>query len=171
MANVREKILSMATMATGTNFEDLSGATMETIRNLVNQAERKLEDLQERRATLRKRIQALRLLGKAFAGPGERAPEAADRHTRTMEPTEAENPRAERKAPNSLRRACRIALMESEQPQSDAQILERIRNRQSAAFAGSDPLNAVVSELDKMVSEGESQLVGSGVLRRWQLKR
>lgn len=163
-------------MATGTNLDNLTGATMETIRNLVRQAERKLETLQERRATLRRRIQALRLLGKAFAGPDHGVAQptehllrqnraaAIDHHTPVSR-------RPDRDMPSNLRRACRIALMESEQPQSDAQILERIRNRQSAAFNGSDPLTAVDSELNKMVSDGESQLIGSGVLRRWQLKR
>lgn len=60
-------------MATG-NFDDLSSAAQDVVRNLIARAEEKLYALNDRRGQLRRRIQALNYLAKTF----ERARQSPD---------------------------------------------------------------------------------------------
>jgi hypothetical protein len=69
-----------------------------------------------------------------------------------------------------LRRACRIALMESDRPQSCEQILQRIQRRESVCIDGfPDPEIAVAQELSAMLADGEVILKKDNEL--WQLNR
>ena len=75
-------------------------------------------------------------------------------------------------APDSteLRRACRIALIESDRPQSCEQILQRIRRRESVCIEDfQDPLNAITKELGEMLADGE--VIQKTNDQLWQLNR
>jgi hypothetical protein len=76
------------------------------------------------------------------------------------------------KSGSKLRRACRIALMESDQPQSSLQIFERITKRGSFTFQRyNDPPKTVCQELNQMAEEGEIIALGVADLQHWEWKR
>ena len=152
----------------------LAGASAETVREIVQRAENKLSALQASRTHLRKRIQALNHLSRALPGnvvasnsvesaakkvpaPGPRAPETGREFRNRPHPSSA------------LRRACRIALMETDAPESAAQILERIAKRNSISIENlADPESAVIAELKQMASEGETTCLAGVGTERWQ---
>jgi hypothetical protein len=69
-----------------------------------------------------------------------------------------------------LRRACRIALMESDRPQYCEQILQRIHRRESVCIQGfRDPVIAVAQELRAMLADGE--VIQQTNKQLWQLNR
>ena len=68
-----------------------------------------------------------------------------------------------------LRRACRIALLETANAISDTELLERIIRRESFRFA--DPDSAVLAidqELAAMAEQGEVQAINTSSQRLWQ---
>ena len=68
-----------------------------------------------------------------------------------------------------LRRACRIALLETANAISDSELLTRINRRGSFCFA--DPDSAVLAidqELTAMAEQGEVQAINSSSQRLWQ---
>jgi len=68
-----------------------------------------------------------------------------------------------------LERACRIALLESEEPASAGQIYDRINRRRSYQLGRyKHPLVRVIATLDTLVKEGEALTVIVGDCRCWQ---
>jgi len=68
-----------------------------------------------------------------------------------------------------LERACRIALLESEQPASAGQIYDRINRRRSYHLGRyKHPLVRVIATLDALVKEGEALSLIIGDCRCWQ---
>lgn len=150
----------------------LTGAPAETVREIVQRAEGKLSALQESRAHLRKRIQALNHLSRALADnivvPAAVTPQpkfaSSDGNPSAAEPA--------RPLSSLLRRACRIALMEIEDPECSEQIFERIRKRKSVSLEQiPDPLHAIMRELKQMANEREATCYREGNIDRWQLRR
>jgi hypothetical protein len=69
-----------------------------------------------------------------------------------------------------LRRACRIALMESDRPEPCDQILQRIQRRESVCIDDfHDPEIAVAQELRAMLADGE--VISKKDNELWQLNR
>jgi len=69
----------------------------------------------------------------------------------------------------TLRRACRIALMESDEPQTSEQIYQRICKRGSLSFQTPiDALHVLSAELDLMAKESEISCRVLGGEKRWQ---
>ena len=161
-------------------LDNLSGATVEMIREMVRRAEAKLLSLQSRRMYIRRRMQALHHLSRtvavetAVAAMEDFAPETVHSlKAQTGKQSSVErNDRALESESSALRRACRIALMESDGAESCMQILQRICRRQSLAFKNdSDSVQEVTSELNRMVAEGEAIVFLAGDAHHWQLNR
>jgi hypothetical protein len=181
---------------TETSKEAISGEGLEVTHQLVSRAETKLIRLHASRSQLRKRIRALHYLLKTletrfspFNSPDPGLYPAAQeanfsqddssefernldsavtartfvRQSAMSEPEVAE-------ASTELRRACRIALMESDRPQGCEQILRRIRRRGSICIEGfDDPVIAIAQELGKMLRDGE--VIQKKDNQLWQLNR
>ncbi len=68
-----------------------------------------------------------------------------------------------------LARACRIALLESEQPASAGQIYDRINRRRSYQLRRyKNPLIRVIETLDMLVKDGEARTLFVDDCRCWQ---
>jgi hypothetical protein len=68
-----------------------------------------------------------------------------------------------------LRRACRIALLETANAVSDSELLARITRRGSFCFADTDlALLAIDQELTAMAEQGEILAINSSSQRLWQ---
>lgn len=147
------------------------------IREFVRVAEAKLGQLQTRKEHIRSRIQALRFLaGHAERSSGHRAgrssstlrlpgtaPPAAD------SPLELQSPAFH--SPDKLRRACRIALLESDTPQSCAEIYQRIKTRGSLSFDDDDNvLQVLAAQLQTMAANSEILCLMVKREMRWQWK-
>lgn len=168
---------------------------LEVAHHLVKRAERKLVGLHANRSQLRKRIRALHYLLKTLGtviSPSE--PHDPGLHPATQEsvcnqdgsagfemssgtpvaspagPIETGTGLQPTSASTELRRACRIALMESDRPQGCEQILQRIRRRGSVCIEGiDDPKAGITHELRMMVAEGE--VIQKKDSQLWQLNR
>jgi hypothetical protein len=69
---------------------------------------------------------------------------------------------------SKLERACRIALMETNEPASVETIYDRIQRRESHNFTGyKRPLRAIRLVMSAMVKRGEARLLNDAGLRRW----
>jgi hypothetical protein len=163
--------------------------------DLVRRAETKLVGLHVNRSQLRRRIRALHYLlrtldtklslskltapalhpeaGKSNFNHDERS--KLERHSGTADisPFGSMNTTivsAVIGVSTELRRACRIALMESDRPQPCEQILQRIRRRESVCIDGfPDPEIAVAQELRAMLADGE--VISKKDNQLWQLNR
>jgi len=168
----------MSARSSSLSPNDLAGASLETVQEIVQRAAGKLSALQTRRTHIRKRIQALLHLSRSLS---ERAAVS-----RTIRPTKSAialdssrdvlvkgNVRAARTVASSvLRRACRIALMETDDPESAEQILQRIKKRNSVSLENlTDPSAAIVGELNRMANQREAARYSDGKFERWQLRR
>jgi multidrug resistance efflux pump len=154
-------------------------AIPEMVRDLVRRAEAKVAELEARKQYLRRRVQALRFL--ATHAAQERSRERPDTlasgqvssaHSLNRSEHDVKPARSDQdsgRGTTSLRRACRIALMESDEPQTSAQIYQRICKRGSVSFQSSiDALHVLSAELDLMAKESEITcriLLGE---KRWQ---
>jgi hypothetical protein len=142
------------------------------IRDLVRRAEAKLAELEGRKQYLRRRLQALRFLAThaAETRPAERQENLAPGSSSSGQAIE--QAAAEHDSPKGtprLRRACRIALMESDEPQTTEQIYQRISKRGSVSFQGStDPLSVLSTELELMAKESEITCRILQGEKRWQ---
>jgi hypothetical protein len=180
-----------------TSQKNGSGAgDLEVTHDLVKRAEAKLIGLHANRSQLRRRIRALHYLLKTLdtecslststdslshPGAGESkinhderpgferdSDTAATSSIATKEPTTGAPAVIE--VSSELRRACRIALMESDRPQCCEQILQRIRRRESVCIKGfHDPMIAIAQELRKMLADGE--VIQKKDNQFWQLNR
>lgn len=151
--------------------EPLTMAVM--VRDLVRRAEEKLVELQSRKGHIRRRLQALRYLvthSASTRSARQEKPALAPSISRTeVSPvTPAPGPEIPQES-DKLRRACRIALMESDQPQGCREIFRRIKHRGSLSFDGyPDPLQALTNELDLMTAQEEITCVSNRGEKRWQ---
>jgi hypothetical protein len=175
----------MAARANSVKPDDLSGATVEMIREMVKRAEAKLSSLQSRRTQIRRRLQALHHLSRIVAGIAIpsiddldfEAHHSAKQQALTKGETQSLIDEPSRYAlgqakSSPLRRACRIALMESDEAESYTQILQRITRRESVSFKDHrNPLQEVTAELNRMVADCEAITFGVGNAQRWQLNR
>ena len=180
-----------------TSLKDGAGSGgVEATHELVKRAEAKLVGMQANRSQLRRRIRALHYLLKTInteIPPLESADPAADPAAQNSNIDQdqlseigrglgaAVSSRTEKKETTTsgstvaavsteLRRACRIALMESDRPQCCEQILQRIRRRESICIEGfSDPMFAVSHELRSMLADGE--VIQKKDNQLWQLDR
>jgi len=79
------------------------------------------------------------------------------------------NPRSKRPTRSELERACRIALMEANQPASVEAIYDRIERRGSITFAGyKRPFRAIALVMNALVKQGEASLLKGSGSRRWR---
>jgi hypothetical protein len=155
----------------GKEHTGLVHAVPDMIRDLVRRAEAKLAELESRKQYLRRRLQALRFLAThATTRPAERqenlppGPPSSE-HAIERAASDQDSPKG---APR-LRRACRIALMESDEPQTTEQIYQRICKRGSLSFQSStDPLHVLAAELELMAKESEITCSGLHGEKRWQ---
>jgi hypothetical protein len=68
-----------------------------------------------------------------------------------------------------LRRACRIALMEIDEPASAEEIYSRIVRRESFTFNSSDDAVAAIARaLEVMARDGETSILKDGLPLRWK---
>jgi hypothetical protein len=164
--------------------------------DLVKQAEAKLVALHSNRSQLGRRIRALHYLLKTIdtecvhsrptepylrpeavkskTNHHERSKFETDSETAAISPIATKETRAAGPAltetSTKLRRACRIALMESDRPQYCEQILQRIHRRESVCIQGfRDPVIAVAQELRAMLADGE--VIQQTNKQLWQLNR
>ena len=79
------------------------------------------------------------------------------------------NARNMRPRQSKLGRACRIALMETNEPASVETIYDRIERRGSVALAGKRPFRAIVLAMNALVKQGEASLLDEANRRRWVL--
>jgi hypothetical protein len=173
---------------------DFAAGRMELTEDLVKLAEAKLVGLHASRSQLRRRIRALHYLLKtidaeltdskptarlsqlptresAFNPVGERESNSAAAATSSIATEETTSGAlAVTGVSTELRRACRIALMESDHPQCCEQILQRIRRRESVCVQGfHDPMIEIAQELRKMLADGEVTQKRDNQF--WQLNR
>jgi hypothetical protein len=138
---------------------ELSHTVPDLVRDLVRRAESKLAELEARKQYLRRRVQALRFLASHNAEnpPGERRETAGPQLSSSQRELERGSADQESgKATTRLRRACRIALMENDVPQSSREIYERISKRGSLLFQDAiDPVYVISAELELMAKESE----------------
>jgi hypothetical protein len=168
---------------------------LEVTRELVKRAGAKLVGLHAQRSQLQKRIRALHYLLKtkdtefvhsAQTGRSvhrESVKPTINRHERSKIKTASETAAisridSKRRARGSalpgvsieLRRACRIALMETDHPQPCEQILRRIHRRKSVCMGHfRDPVIAVTQELRAMLADGE--VIQTRNKQLWQMNR
>ena len=118
-------------------------------------------------------MQALRYLVSHAEANYRRAAESPFVNTGTVqkdESTSIERNRLQRQS--KVRRACRIALMETDQPQSCAQIYERIQKRGSMSFDLNDNALQILSvQLKAMATNSEVVCCVINRETRWQWKR
>jgi hypothetical protein len=156
------------------------------IREMVQRAEAKLSSLQSRRKQISRRIQALHHLSRTVAAGitvrllddcGSEADRPAkeqgltkcEKQSSIGEPSENVLRKSESSA---LRRACRIALMESDAAECGMQILQRITRRESVSFKNPrDSIPEITAELNRMVADDEAITFGVGNAQQWQLNR
>jgi len=162
---------------------------------LVRRAETKLVGLHANRSQLRRRIRALHYLlrtldtkfslsklakpashreaGKSNFNHDQRSEVARNSGIAGTSPFGSTNTTIVSAAigvSTELRRACRIALMESDRPQPCEQILQRIQRRESVCIDGfHDPESAVAQELRAMLADGE--VISKKDNELWQLNR
>ena len=168
----------MSARSSSLSPNDLAGASVETVHEIVQRAAGKLSVLQARRTHIRKRIQALLHLSRALSEDA-----AISRSSRSEKvaiaigssrsaPLEGNVRLDGTSASGGLRRACRIALIETDDAECAEQILERIRKRNSVSLENlADPLAAIVVELNRMANEREACRNSEGEIERWQLRR
>lgn len=182
-------------MRTELSQGDPAAGGLEVTYQLVRRAETKLFGLHANRSQLRKRIRALHYLLKTLdtvfsisnsSGPDlyPAARKAGGNHDelpgseKSSEAAVTSRTGANDIAGKSsmaavstlLRRACRIALMESDRPQGCEQIVQRIRRRESVCIEHfDDPKTMIAQELRKMLADGEVVQKKAG--RLWQLNR
>ena len=175
------------------------GSTAEALgstHQLVSRAESKLVGLHANRSQLRKRIRALHYLLKTLktmfppsgsSDPALRQPTHKSAFNRdesfevetisdravtsgTGTNTMMTSPPTVTGVSTELRRACRIALMESDRAQDCEQILQRIHRRESLCIEGfRDPQIAIAQELRNMLADGE--VIQKDDTQLWQLNR
>lgn len=137
-------------------------------------------ELTRRIRVVRGVVHALRDLGSAAAAgnsyhdeltaPPRLNESLADRHVEEVLKQSEQSERTSVCSSNpELRRACRIALMETTAAVSDEEIYSRIVRRGSFSFIGVESAaRAIYEELSALVEQGEIRMVGRYSKRLWQ---
>jgi len=131
------------------------------IRDIVRRAETKLAQLQAKKEHIHSRMHAIRYLathaeanyGRAAESSCPSAPFPPKRVVQEDASTPMQTSHLE--CQSKVRRACRIALMETDRPQSCAEICERIQKRGSMLFDNDDPLQIIATHLNAMARNFE----------------
>jgi len=149
------------------------------IREMVKRAGAKLSSLQAHRTQIRRRIQALHHLSSTVAAEIAVSPledfafEAGHSvKEQGLAGFGKQSSNEQKSEPSALRRACRIALMETDEAECGTQVLQRISWRQSVSFKNyGESLQEVTAELTRMAAEGEAITLRAGDAQQWQLNR
>jgi hypothetical protein len=137
---------------------------------LILQARIHLSALEAQRASVIDRIRKLRQVTNGLALLQSRSPKS-HRCGKEQLPVSATSPIDETEIgpTEKLRRACRIALMEADQPQGAREVLLRVMKRGSYSFSGqAGAIEAIARELNQMVSNGEARRHEIGQSPRWE---
>lgn len=151
---------------TGTDLSVLQLRCMELSRD-VARMRRLLEDLVQQ-------VDSPRLGQKLRAKSKARQLTSSHDHHRRLMPRSVsqrstENGKNIAPVRSKLERACRIALMETQEPVSVETIYDRIERRGSFTFAGyKHPFRAIMLAMGAMVRQGEASLYNEGGHRRWR---
>lgn len=172
--------------------DSFQASGVDATRQLVKRAETKLVGLQANRSQLQRRIRALHyLLQTVFSAsdsarfglyPSEESKlhyDNASEFESSSDTTVTSRTKSKETSAGTpgvtavsteLTRACRVALMESDLPQSCEQILQRIQRRESAYVKDfQDSMIAIAHELRKMMADGE--VIQQKDTQLWQLNR
>jgi hypothetical protein len=142
---------------------DSNEQVRDSVRNVIRVAYEHLVELNKQSDLIHKRIL---LLKKVVAGLGILETMHSS-HAATHELTTS--PSTTRVA-TSLRRACRTALMEANDPESVEQLIHRIRKRDSYKFpSAANPSKLVTRQLNLMLSHGEVSRHATEEGCAWQL--
>jgi hypothetical protein len=144
-------------------------AAEETIR----EAKARLVDLLQTQAALRSRILKLRESGQGFRENEEsEIPFFATVALENELPTEKSVRPCLVRRSTKLRRACRIALFETEAPETALQIAARITARNSYLFPqGIDAASVIVPELKRLVHQGQAYFTSREGIPCWGWQR
>jgi hypothetical protein len=139
----------------------------------IREAEVRLLDLKHKQACLRSRI--LKICGSSQGLGESRKPKvpflATLAENSQFLPSQIARPCVIRRS-TKLRRACRIALFETETPETALQIVARIIARNSYLFPeGIDAASAVVPELQRLVLQGQAYFTSRSGIRSWGWQR
>lgn len=169
---------------------DHSRSRVESASEVIGAVIHELRELRASYKRVAKRIRVLRVAmhaleeldAQSFCDRSEQAEAKIESRVRASQPTTMLSPedtlcrtsaiqkrRIHYKQNADLRRACRIALLETANAISDSELLARIIRRGSFCFA--DPDLAVVAidqELTAMAQQGEVQAINSSSQRLWQ---
>lgn len=136
---------------------------------VLRRSHSELSALRTRREQIQRRMQALRLF--LVPAPEERSPGQRPGYPPSVllsNPRSGETRLVDHDDRSKLRRACRIALMESAEPQTCHDVYERIKKRQSFPFYGfANPLQVVNAELDAMTRDGRIACSPDSEQKRW----
>jgi hypothetical protein len=181
-------MLVIATVMASSDYSAPPAGVQGSVSEVINLVDAELRNLLARREDVSKRIRSLHLAVRAlqnFAGgpvsdhAGEIV-EGPERHSRTSSGTECvshaiarNNSQTEaRDGVNSnqtLRRACRIALLETPEGLTEQDIHARIVRRGSFSFINAEFAQpAIFQELAVMSKQGEVRCFENGSDRRWQ---
>lgn len=133
----------------------------------------RLWELLQKQAGLRSRILKLRDSGQGIRGSWKSnlsfpATPAEESH---IQPAQIAHPWVVRRS-TKLRRACRIALCETETPETAPQIVARIVERNSYLFPeGVDAASAILPELKRLVLQGQAYFTSRDGVRSWGWQR
>ena len=148
------------------------------IQNLLRDAQAKLVHLQAQKERICSRMQALRYLCTHARGTNLRSEAQCHSTSRklTLSDTAPESAKTAQHRQyyvdiRKLRRACRIALLESGEPQSSADIYERIQKRGSMSFDERENVPRILTaQLKSMAASAEILCTMVNGEMRWQSK-
>jgi hypothetical protein len=146
------------------------------IRDIVRRAEAKLAQLQAKKEHIHSRMHAIRYLATHAEANYVRAAESScpsapfPRRAVVREDASTPMQTSHFECQSKVRRACRIALMETDRPQSCAEICERIQKRGSMLFDNDDPLHIIAAHLNAMARNSEILCSAVNGETLWQRK-
>ena len=158
-------------LTTGNDHKYVAAAPVQSsLCEVVKLAQMELQGLLTRQEEITRLIRNLRLVvGGLEAVPGQPVFDGATTRRFAGKSSSHERGRSSR-AHSSLRRACRIALMEAEGTASPKEIYCRVVRRGSFSFANSDfSIPEIVQALIAMTYDGEVRCLEEGQGCRWCL--
>jgi hypothetical protein len=174
----------MANSFEETDERTYSPAEAPLAREIVMRAKARLAELETQRERIRRRIQALRFLSNhrrdrvTWLGERDTSKSGRIRRSSPNKPARASDapltvaPQLIPAQVSALRRACRIALLETEHPQSCMEIHERIIKRGSLDLSRyENPIVLLTLQLKSMLNAGDIICVPDGDQPRWLFRR
>lgn len=161
------------------------GSTQASVSEVVRAVIRELRELRTRYREVNTRIRHLRITVdtlqhldgnvSSVSSDTEQFTPAVEDHPTASDPFavgfafDTSSPAAPGRENPELRRACRIALLETDDAVSDAEIYSRIVRRGSYSFPSADSAaRAIAEELHAMLVLGELRRVGNLATQAWQ---